>query len=59
MAQCSIYVTGSIGIKPVEILKKVAPKLNCELVAQFMCVYKFVVTGEGGGTFFLDLKHSK
>ena len=44
---------------PRDILDRAVPRLSTDLVQRFMCIYKFVVTGEGGGTFFLDLKHGK
>ncbi|XP_038060189.1 stomatin-like protein 1 [Patiria miniata] len=44
-------------VTPQELLSSVKPFLNEALVADVGAVYKFVVTGSNGGTFFLDLKN--
>ncbi|XP_033644275.1 stomatin-like protein 1 [Asterias rubens] len=41
---------------PRELISSVRPLLTKSLVDEVGAVYKFVVTGEDGGTFFLDLK---
>lgn len=40
-----------------DLLEVVKPILNHDLIAEFRTVYKFVVNGESGGTFYLDLKN--
>ncbi|XP_071495866.1 stomatin-like protein 1 [Diadema antillarum] len=44
------------AMTPAQLLELARPVLDEELVREIGAVYKFVVKGEGGGTYFLDLK---
>ena len=41
---------------PEELLALAQPLLNKELVREIGAIFKFIVTGECGGTYYLDLK---
>ena len=44
---------------PDDLIEAVKPRLGPELVQEFGYIYKFIVTGNNGGTFYLDLKNGK
>ncbi|XP_033123081.1 stomatin-like protein 1 [Anneissia japonica] len=45
------------SITPAILLASIKPLLNEYMVGSVGAVYKFIITGENGGTFFLDLKN--
>ena len=47
---------GQSLLTPEELLALAQPLLSKELVQEIGAIFKFVVTGEGGGTYYLDLK---
>ena len=44
---------------PDDLLKVVRPHLNVSLVESYNVIYKFVLEGENGGVFYLDLKNGE
>ncbi|XP_064639357.1 stomatin-like protein 1 [Lineus longissimus] len=44
---------------PKKLINLLRPQLNEYLVRDFQSVYQFIVQGEDGGMFFLDLKHGQ